>query len=841
MSALGASVRDQFEVLEYLGKSGKVVKARQRALDRLVVIKVLNPKFFDAPKARDHLLEEARLLARITHPNVVGVYGVETPAGEDPYLVMECAEGTTLKAVLKERQGPVPFKEALRWMDGLLSALSAIHEAGIVHRNLKPENLLIDPQGKVKLLDFALALTGGSSGEASGDVVLGTPIYMSPEQVRGKPLDARSDLYAAGVIFFELLTGRPPFVGKDPREIMKAHAREALPDPAEWDRPLARPVMHVLKRALAKKPDERYESAQKLRERVAALASAGDDPRDVSQALKVEARRLGLKRERSAAAGKLLGGVLALAMVGAGVSFWLEAARSVDVAGGGSRGLKAEASRGLVVFTWETPRPTATWLEYGYESPSLVLRRNEEVTSHRVELRDLAPGRSVRYRVRGADGKPGETRQLVLPTSWSIASLSLVPGVTEARLGFRTEFPCRPRVLVSTEKEARSYFRPEGGEPATEHSLVLGPLSAATRYRLRVELEEPGRSPEWEEREFQTSEVTAERVFAAREGAPLGAAPLASGSLLLVGTAKGEVVGIERATGREAWREQETAPVGGMTEVEIPAVGGKPAGLAAVMRTGESGLTARDPLTGRKLWARDLGAPLFGVPASGGGVVVVALRSGELVAVHPANGFTLWTAKAGAAPTSSPGVDPRPEAFELVAGFEDGLVRGFGPGGRALWSQAFGAPPEGRPVFQASGVAMAGQGRYLRMRESRKAPRVTLEPGKGVYGLALAETATGWVVVLAGRGHGLQGFEWDSGRALWDLALPGGATGEPRIAAGRVYVATGDGAVACASLAKGELLWTAKVGGAAVDGAVPTPEGCFVATFGGAVYRFRDQ
>ena len=216
------------------GAMGKVFRATDTRLLRSVALKVLAPD-------QEHL-QEARALARIRHPNVATIYDVA--GGRWPYLAMELIEGSTLT----EQKEPKPIE----WMLQILDALAALHEQGIVHRDLKPDNILIE-NNKVKLVDFGVAQNQEST-ETSRGKLHGTPAWMSPEQIQHKPLDGRSDLFAAGIILYQMLTGRHPFPAQEVKQQLFLNATQ---DPEEFEHPLREVVL----KALHKDPEGRYQSA----------------------------------------------------------------------------------------------------------------------------------------------------------------------------------------------------------------------------------------------------------------------------------------------------------------------------------------------------------------------------------------------------------------------------------------------------------------------------------------------------------------------------------------------------------------------------------------------------
>ena len=215
------------------GGMASVYLATDTRLDRRVAVKVMHPGFADDPEFVARFTREARAAAALNHPDVVSVYDQGTDGGH-PFLVMEYVPGETLRSVLRSR-GRLSPAEAVAVMDHVLAALAAAHAAGLVHSDVKPENVLVTPDGRVKVADFGLArAVAASTVTASTATLIGTAAYLAPEQVRDGASDARTDVYSAGVMFFELLTGEPPFSGDSPMSIAFRHTQEDVPAPSSY-------------------------------------------------------------------------------------------------------------------------------------------------------------------------------------------------------------------------------------------------------------------------------------------------------------------------------------------------------------------------------------------------------------------------------------------------------------------------------------------------------------------------------------------------------------------------------------------------------------------------------
>ncbi|MBN2086236.1 MAG: serine/threonine protein kinase [Anaerolineales bacterium] len=254
-----------YRILEQLGQGGMatVYKAYHAGLDRYVAIKVLHAAFREDPSFTARFTREARVVAKLEHPNIVPIYDYSEYEGQ-PYLVMKFIEGETLKSRLAH--GPLSATEAVRVIQTVGAALAYAHSKGILHRDIKPSNVLLTPEGGIYLADFGLARIA-QSGEStlSTDMMLGTPHYISPEQAQGvKNLDAGTDIYSLGVVMYELSVGRVPFNADTPFSIIHDHIFTPLPLPRAINPKVPAAVERVLLKALAKDRKDRYADVDSL-------------------------------------------------------------------------------------------------------------------------------------------------------------------------------------------------------------------------------------------------------------------------------------------------------------------------------------------------------------------------------------------------------------------------------------------------------------------------------------------------------------------------------------------------------------------------------------------------
>ncbi|MFF0724998.1 Stk1 family PASTA domain-containing Ser/Thr kinase [Streptomyces sp. NPDC004134] len=261
----------RYELGQVLGRGGmaEVYLAHDTRLGRTVAVKTLRADMARDPSFQARFRREAQSAASLNHPAIVAVYDT----GEDyidsvsiPYIVMEYVDGSTLRELLHSGRKLLP-ERTLEMCTGILQALEYSHRSGIVHRDIKPANVMLTRTGQVKVMDFGIARAMGDSGMTMTQTaaVIGTAQYLSPEQAKGEQVDARSDLYSTGCLLYELLTGRPPFVGDSPVAVAYQHVREEAPPPSTFDPEVTPEMDAIVMKALVKDPDYRYQSADEMR------------------------------------------------------------------------------------------------------------------------------------------------------------------------------------------------------------------------------------------------------------------------------------------------------------------------------------------------------------------------------------------------------------------------------------------------------------------------------------------------------------------------------------------------------------------------------------------------
>ncbi|MER5525075.1 protein kinase [Streptomyces sp. NPDC002677] len=274
----------RYQLRDLLGAGGmaSVHLAYDSVLDRQVAIKTLHTELGREQAFRERFRREAQAVAKLTHTNIVSVFdtGEEDLDGSTmPYIVMEYVEGRPLGSVLDEdvtRYGAIPADKALKITADVLAALEISHEMGLVHRDIKPGNVMVTKRGVVKVMDFGIAraMQSGVTSMTQTGMVVGTPQYLSPEQALGRGVDARSDLYSVGIMLFQLVTGRLPFDADSPLAIAYAHVQEEPVAPSSVNRALPPAVDALVARALKKNPNERFPTAESMRDECLRVAAS---------------------------------------------------------------------------------------------------------------------------------------------------------------------------------------------------------------------------------------------------------------------------------------------------------------------------------------------------------------------------------------------------------------------------------------------------------------------------------------------------------------------------------------------------------------------------------------
>lgn len=340
---IGRVIGGRYEILQRLGAGGMatVYLANHRLLERKVAVKILNPEYASDEEFVRRFRREAQAAASLSHPNIVSIYDVGHE-GDIHYIVMEYVPGETLKELIN-REGPLPVRQAVDIATQICDALVCAHRNRIIHRDIKPHNILLTKDGRAKVSDFGIARAAASATLTHSGSIVGSVHYFAPEQARGSITDEKSDIYSLGIVLYEMLTGKVPFQGESPISVALRHVQERIPSPRETVPTIPPEVERIVMQAAERDPQQRYQSAAQMLgdlRRVARMLPGADEPDLAEEPPEKEfklydgeaaARSRSGKRKRpqrrprrgaAAVAGALVGAVL-LGLLLRGIILWL--------------------------------------------------------------------------------------------------------------------------------------------------------------------------------------------------------------------------------------------------------------------------------------------------------------------------------------------------------------------------------------------------------------------------------------------------------------------------------------------------------------------------------------
>lgn len=263
----GKQLGGRYEILHPLGEGGMAVvyKAKDHLLNRHVAVKVMNQKLHEGEPAIQRFIHEAQTVGKFSHANIINVFDIGNE-GELYYMVMELVEGPTLNKLIEER-GPLPAEEAIKIVMQICDGLAHAHKQKIIHRDIKPHNIMCTPNGSYKITDFGISrLLSAATHYTKTGTVMGSVHYFSPEQACGQELSYSSDLYSLGIVLYELVTGDVPFDADQSVAIALKHLQQPIPNPLEKNQEIPASLCDIIYKALAKKPEDRYQSAEEMKQ-----------------------------------------------------------------------------------------------------------------------------------------------------------------------------------------------------------------------------------------------------------------------------------------------------------------------------------------------------------------------------------------------------------------------------------------------------------------------------------------------------------------------------------------------------------------------------------------------
>ncbi len=477
---------DRYEIQRVLGEggSGIVYEASQKSLDRVVAVKFLSHHMFREEESVRRFLDECKISARLQHGNIVQIYDFGVMA-DLPYAVFELISGQPLRSLL-DVKGRLTVEESLRITQETLAGLSHAHRLGVVHRDLKPENLLLEPDGRIKIADFGLAKSREKREyKTRAGMVLGTPEYISPEQASGEDATPRSDIYAVGIMLYEMISGRVPFGGTSDLAILMAHVQKEPKSIAELVPAIPTLAAEMVSRALQKKPEDRFPTAEEFAEKIDELQPyLGRSTRQIPSAVVRSVRASSSARQAAVPSPKevetsrrtlvilamILGAIVSLSALGA---YFFRSGSGT--AGHSVRAVKASPGVHTASVEWISKVPAVGVLEIREEGGGeadwrkISEEEGEDRLEHRVMIGELKPDSAYEYRFIHPDGAASLPRGLRTSERFSPIGLEArYQGTTVVALTFQTQHTVAVHI-----RSRDGTLLSEAGPSGQSHSLLL--------------------------------------------------------------------------------------------------------------------------------------------------------------------------------------------------------------------------------------------------------------------------------------------------------------------------------------------------------------------------------
>lgn len=784
----------RYHILEKVGEgaAAEVYRAMDTRLGRLVAIKLLRENFSGDPGFSARFRNEARAVARLSHPNIVDVYDYDQ-AGDRCFIAMEFVRGGDLNGFIADR---APLSEGeVRWLGSqVLRGLAAAHAAGVVHRDVKPRNVLVAPDGTLKVSDFGVAKAAGDAGLTNTGVVFGTPHYLAPEVARGEPATAQSDLYAVGVMLYEMLAGRLPFEGEYAISVVHAHAFEEPPPLGELAPGVSPRMLAAVERAMEKDPDERFEDAGEMLDALATLERTGDRdsaapsaPADVTAKIaaipglsRVESAgastppRPGVpERSNGLAAGHRRWVWLPLLLLGClGV---VGAAQLIPGGGtpilGGAPGVAVRtaspapevAVRGATPFpatagVTATSRVTSAPAD---PSPTAATVPTDATAETAIPMDTSPPvdGGEILY-VASLAGDGLDLRERPVEGA---RTLLVVPPGGQVRAADEPAVRLGGRALRKVTYDGRTGY-------VLDHLLLRNRKEALARSYTRNPSLRPGSG---------TSQGTMFRADLARTGVY-------------------DTPGVDQLTGLK-WQ---FSAGGGVSRGVTVAQG------VAYFGSVDTHFYAVDAETGVRRWRFKTGGIPSAPPAIAGELVYFGSDDGRVYAVRRDTGRLAWQFRTGSRVPSGPAVSGGVVYF---GSWDTHLYAVDALSGRQLWRFKTDGRIASSPAIAGGTIYFGSDDTHLYAVDTgTRQLRWRFRTGQRVYS---SPATDGRLVYVGSWDRHLYALDVESGGLRWSLRTGGKVSSSPAVAGGTVFFGSDDGSLYAADASTGVLGWNLRTGG----------------------------